>query len=77
MMLLDMNGIVVSTGSACSSSKLEPSHVLTSIGLSPQMAQGAIRISLGRNTRPGDVEYLLEVLPGIIEKLRKISPFKN
>lgn len=74
---LDSLGIVVSSGSACSSPKLEPSHVLLAIGLKHQDAHGSIRISLGRWTKERDVDCLIKVLPGIIERLRDISPFKS
>lgn len=73
---LDLLGICVSTGSACSSAKLEPSHVLLAIGLEPQRAQGSLRISLGRQTSQKEVNYLIKVLPKIIKKLRRFSPFK-
>lgn len=73
---LDLHGIAASTGSACSSIKLEPSHVLLAIGLKPQEAHGSLRISLGRWTTEKEIEYLIKVLPGIIKQLRKISPFK-
>ena len=73
---LDLMGIAASTGSACSSAKLEPSHVLTAIGLKPQQAHGSLRLSLGRWTKESDINYLLEVLPEIIKKLRKISGLK-
>jgi len=74
---LDLKGVAVSTGSACSSIKLEPSPILLAIGLSPQEAHGSLRISLGRWTTKKEIDYLLEVLPGIVENLRKISPFKG
>ncbi len=73
---LDLLGIAVSTGSACSSIKLEPSHIMLAIGLKPQEAHGSLRISLGRWTTEKDINYLLKVLPGTIKQLRKISPFK-
>lgn len=73
---LDLKGIACSTGSACSSAKLEPSHVLLAIGLKPQQAHGSLRISLGRWTTEKEIAYLIKVLPNIIKKLRKISPFK-
>lgn len=72
---LDLLGIAVSTGSACSSMKLEPSHVLLAIGLKPQQAHCSLRISLGRQTKEKDIDYLIKVLPGIVKKLRKISPY--
>ena len=76
LMRLDNQGIAVSTGSACSSPKLEPSHVLMALGISAAEAHGSIRISLGRYTKEEEVDYLLEKLPKIIEDLRKISPMK-
>jgi len=74
---LDLLGIAASTGSACSSAKLEPSHVLLAIGLRPEQAHGSLRLTLGRWTTEKDIEYVLKVLPEIIKKLRKISPFKK
>jgi len=74
---LDLLGIAASTGSACSSVKLEPSHVLLAIGLKPYQAHGSLRLSLGRWTTEKEIDYVLEVLPKIIKKLRKISPFKK
>ncbi len=76
IMRLDLKGIAVSTGSACSSAKLEPSYVLLAIGLDPREAHGSLRVTLGRWTKEEDVDYFLGVLPGIIKKLREISPFK-
>jgi len=73
---LDLKGIAVSTGSACSSIKLEPSYVLTAIGLKPEQAHGSLRISLGRQTEESDLDYLVDNLSKIIKKLREISPFK-
>ena len=67
---LDFAGISVSSGSACSSSSLEPSHVLLATGLTADVAQGSIRITLGRENSEQEVEYLLKVLPDIINKLR-------
>jgi len=74
---LDMEGIACSTGSACSSATLEPSHVLLATGLRPEQAHGSLRISLGRYTTEKDINYLLKVLPKIIKKIREISPFKK
>ncbi len=74
---LDMAGIAASTGSACSSAKLEPSHVLLAIGLRHEQAHGSLRFSLGRWTTEKEIDYLLKVLPGIIKRLREISPFKK
>lgn len=71
---LDMLGIAASTGSACTSSSLEPSHVLLAIGLSHEIAHGSLRLTLGRWTTSEDIGYLLEHLPKIVEKLRAMSP---
>ena len=71
---LDMLGIACSTGSACSSSSLEPSHVLMAIGLPHELAHGSLRFSLGRPTTAADVDRLLEVLPPVVAKLRAMSP---
>jgi len=70
---LDLLGIAASTGSACSSAKLEPSHVLLAIGLKHEEAHGSLRLSLGRRTKEWEINYLLKVLPQIIKNLRKIS----
>lgn len=72
---LDLLGVAASTGSACSSAKLEPSHVLLAIGLKPEGAHGSLRLTLGRWTTEKEIDYVLKVLPGIIKRLRKISPF--
>ena len=78
LLKLDMEGIACSTGSACTSSTLEPSHVLSAIGLPLELAHGSLRFSLGRQTTEDNIRYVLEVLPGIISKLRSISPaYKN
>lgn len=71
---LDLEGICASTGSACSSASLEPSHVLLALGLSPEQAHGSLRFTLGRDNTQADVERVLEVLPGIVAKLRAMSP---
>ena len=71
---LDMSGIAVSSGSACTSGTLEPSHVLIAMGVAPDLAQGALRISLGYGNTEEDVDYLLEVFPPIVERLRNLSP---
>jgi cysteine desulfurase len=69
-----MLGIAASTGSACTSSSLEPSHVLLAIGLSHEIAHGSLRLTLGRWTKEEEVDYLLEHLPSVVEKLRAMSP---
>ena len=71
---LDLDGICISTGSSCSSSSLEPSHVLLATGLSPEQTHGSLRFSLGKWTTEEDISRVLEVLPRIIAKLRAISP---
>jgi cysteine desulfurase len=77
IMHLDMKGIAASTGSACSSESLEPSHVLLAIGLKPEEAHGSLRLTMGKYTVKEDVNYVIEILPEVVEKLRKISPFKK
>lgn len=74
---LDSEGIAASTGSACSSKSLDPSHVLLAIGLKPQEAHGSLRVTVGRFTTDDDVDYFLEKLPPIIDRLRKMSPLKS
>jgi cysteine desulfurase len=71
---LDLKGVAVSTGSACSSGSLEPSHVLTAIGKTPDEAHGSLRFSMNSMNSEADVDYVLEVLPGIVERLRELSP---
>ncbi|MBT4365860.1 aminotransferase class V-fold PLP-dependent enzyme [Candidatus Peregrinibacteria bacterium] len=73
---LDDAGIEVSTGSACDSKSLEPSHVLTAIGLPKDAVHGSIRFTLGKKTTKEDIDYVLKTLPGIVENLRKISPVR-
>lgn len=72
---LDMTGIYVSTGSACTSKTLEPSHVLLALGLAHEDAHGSLLFTLGRWSAEEDVDYVLETLPGIVERLRAMSPF--
>lgn len=69
---LDMEGICVSTGSACTSGSMEPSHVLAALGLPPRLAQGTVRFSLGRNTTDDEVETVIEKLPNIIRQMRSL-----
>lgn len=73
---LDQKGIACSTGSACSSRSLEPSHVLLALGLSDEEAHGSLRISLGKYTTAQEIDKFLKVLPSVVEKLRKISGYK-
>ncbi len=74
LLSLDMLGIALSTGSACTSSSLEPSHVLLAIGLDHATAHGSLRITIGRWTNKGDIDYLLDNLPKVVERLRSMSP---
>jgi cysteine desulfurase len=78
-LLLKLNdkGVAASTGSACSSKKLEVSHVLTAIGLAPEEAHGSLRLTLGRLSKKEEVSYVTEVLPEIVESLRHMSPLWN
>lgn len=74
---LDMKGVAASTGSACSSTSLEPSHVLMAVGLRPEEAHGSLRLTLGRENTQEDVDYVISVLPDIVNKLRMISPLSR
>ena len=74
LLSLDMEGIAVSTGSACSSGSLEPSHVLMAMGIDTVLAQGTLRFSMGRGTTEAQIDHLLDVFPPIVERLRKMSP---
>ncbi|MFH1689415.1 MAG: cysteine desulfurase family protein [Candidatus Eisenbacteria bacterium] len=74
VLALDMEGIAVSTGSACTTDSAEPSHVLSAMGVPANVAQGSVRFGLGRSTTRADVARVLAVLPGVIERLRSISP---
>jgi len=71
---LDMKGVAVASGSACTSGTLEPSHVLSAMGVDPAIAQGAIRFSFGRDNNMEDVEYVAGLLPEIVQRLRSMSP---
>ncbi|MFH1062107.1 MAG: cysteine desulfurase family protein [Candidatus Omnitrophota bacterium] len=73
LLYLDLEGIAVSTGSACSSGSLDPSHVLLATGATPELAHGSIRFSLGRDTTKEEIDYVIEKTTGIIDKLRKMS----
>jgi cysteine desulfurase len=71
---LDMVGIAVSSGSACASASLEPSHVLLAMGLTAEDAHGSLRVTMGRSNTKEEVDYFLEVLPEVVGKLRMMSP---
>ncbi len=71
---LDLKGVAVSSGSACTSGTLEPSHVLSAMQVPPEIAQGAVRFSFGRDNTPEDVDYVASILPEIVQRLRSISP---
>ena len=71
---LDLQSVAVSTGSACSSGTLEPSPVIRALGRNDELARGAIRFSFGKDNNESDVDYVLEVLPRVVEKLRRLSP---
>jgi cysteine desulfurase len=71
---LDNLGIAASSGSACTSGNLEPSHVLLAMGIPPELAHGSLRFSLGKETTEEEIDYVIKVLPGIIKKLRKMAP---
>ena len=75
LLMLDQMGICCSTGSACSSGSLDPSHVLRAIGVSPEIAQGSLRLTLGDANSEKDIDYVLKVLPKTVERLRSMSPF--
>jgi cysteine desulfurase len=77
LLSLDALGVAASTGSACTSASLEPSHVLTACGLPPEHAHGSLRLTLGSRNTDEDVDYVLSVLPGVIERLRAISPLRG
>jgi len=74
LLMLDLNGIAASSGSACTSGSLDPSHVLLALGLPHEIAHGSLRLSIGEINTEEDIDYVLEVLPGIVQKLRDMSP---
>jgi cysteine desulfurase len=71
---LDLKGLAVSTGAACSSGAIEPSHVLTAMGLRPEQARGSLRFSLGKQTMSEDVAFALDLIPPMVARLRELSP---
>ena len=74
LLYLDAVGIFASTGSACTSASLDPSHVILALGVPYEVAHGSLRFSLGRDTTDEDIDRVLEALPPLVEKLRAISP---
>jgi cysteine desulfurase len=74
---LDLKGLAVSTGAACSSGAIEPSHVLTAMGLPPEIARASLRFSLGKQNTPEDVEFALSLVPQTVARLRELSPVYN
>lgn len=77
ILLMNMNGICVSSGSACTSGSLDPSHVLMATGLKHEQAHGSLRMTLGKDNTMEDIEKVLETLPGIVARLREMSPLYN
>ena len=74
LLWLDIAGICASTGSACSSASLEPSHVLIAMGVPHEKAHGSLRLSISHETTEEDIDYIIEQVPAIVEKLRNMSP---
>ena len=74
---LDLKGLAVSTGAACSSGAIEPSHVLTAMGLRPEQARGSLRFSLGKQSTSEDVEFALSLIALTVARLRELSPVYN
>jgi len=74
LMALDLQGVAASSGSACTSGSLEPSHVLTAMGLPLELARGSLRLTVGKGNTQEEIDYLLEILPGIVSRLRALSP---
>ena len=74
LLMLDMNGICASSGSACTSGSLDPSHVLLSLGLKHEVAHGSLRLSINEETTDEDDDYILEVVPKVVKRLREMSP---
>jgi cysteine desulfurase len=77
LLSLDMKGVAASTGSACTSGSLEPSHVLLAMGIPPEEAHGSLRLTLGKDNTREDVDYFVKVIKPIVEKLRDMSPLQE
>jgi cysteine desulfurase len=74
LIALDLAGFAASSGSACTSGSLEPSHVLTALGVPEELARGSLRLTVGKDNTPEQIDYVLEVLPGIVSRIRSLSP---
>src|SRR5213593_2425580 len=74
LIALDLAGVAASSGSACTSGSLEPSHVLTALGVPEDLARGSLRLTLGKDNTPEQIEHVLEILPGIVSRIRSLSP---
>ena len=74
LLSLDMKGVAASSGSACTSGSLDPSHVLLAMGLSHEIAHGSLRLTLGKENTEEQIDYVIDVLPEIVERLRAMSP---
>ena len=77
MIALDLKGLAVSTGAACSSGAIEPSHVLTAMGLTADQARASLRFSLGKQNTAEDVDFALSLIPQTVARLRELSPVYN
>jgi cysteine desulfurase len=77
LIALDLQGVACSTGAACASGAIEPSHVLTAIGLSPEDARSTLRFSLGRPTTAEEIDYAIGIIPAVVERLRALSPLST
>lgn len=77
LLMLDSKGVAASSGSACTSGSLEPSHVLMAMGIPPEVAHGSLRLSLGRGSTDEDVDAVVEVLPPIVDRLRSLAPTRR
>ena len=74
LMALDLAGVAASSGSACTSGSLEPSHVLTAMGIPEDLARGSMRLTVGHGNTAEQIDYLLDILPGIVSRLRSLNP---